>query len=329
MKQPAFELAGILRLSALAYCASHSVTHDQERVINDVLNCRTPALGGHVEQCDQCPYTRVRYHSCRNRHCPKCQSLARAKWVEARQAELLPVEYFHVVFTIPEQLARIAYYNRKVVYNILFQATAETLATIARDPRHLGAEIGFFSVLRTWNQQLLHHPHVHCVVPAGGLSPDHCRWIPAANNFFLPVAVLSRVFRGKFVAGLRRLHAGNKLGFHGKLTAFQSPKAFSALLRSLFRTDWVVYSKRPFGNAEHALHYLGCYTHRIAISSHRLVSLSDGRIYCPVARFRSQEQEAAHVAQRGRIPAAVPASCAAPGVRSHPALRPLRPPASR
>jgi hypothetical protein len=267
--------------------------------------------------------------TCRNRHCPKCQSQPRDRWLAARRTELLAAPYAHVVFKLPHQLAPLALQNKELIYGLLFSASAHTLFQIASDARHLGAEIGFFSVLRTWNQQLLHHPHVHCVVPAGGLSPDHCRWIPAANNFFLPVAVLSRVFRGKFVAGLRRLHAGNKLGFHGKLTAFQSPKAFSALLRSLFRTDWVVYSKRPFGNAGHALHYLGCYTHRIAISSHRLVSLSDGRIYCPVARFRSQEQEAAHVAQRGRIPAAVPASCAAPGVRSHPALRPLRPPASR
>ena len=203
---------------------------------------------------------------------------ARDRWLDARCRDLLPVPYVHVVFTLPHQLAPLALQNKREIYGLLFRASAETLLQVARNPNHLGAEIGFFSILHTWNQQLLHHPHVHCVVPAGGLSPDHCRWIPAANNFFLPVKVLSRVFRGKFVAGLRKLHAGHKLSFYGRLTTLQSPKAFSAMLRSLFRTDWVVYSKRPFGNAEHALHYLGCYTHRIAISNHRLVSLADGRV---------------------------------------------------
>jgi hypothetical protein len=216
--------------------------------------------------------------TCRNRHCPKCQANARDRWLDARRRDLLPVPYVHVVFTLPHQLAPLAPQNKREIYGLLFRASAETLLQVAGNPKHLGAEIGFFSILHTWNQQLLHHPHFHCVVPAGGLSPDHCRWIPAANNFFLPVKVLSRVFRSKFVAGLRTLHGGNKLGFHEKLTTLQSPKAFSAMLRSLFRTDWVVYSKRPFGGAEHALHYLGCYAHRIAISNHRLVSLAEGRI---------------------------------------------------
>ena len=215
---------------------------------------------------------------CRNRHCPKCQANTRDRWLEARCRDLLPVPYAHLVFTLPHQLALLALQNKREIYGLLFRASAQTLLQVATDPKHLGAEIGFFSILHTWNQQLQHHPHVHCVVPAGGLSGDHARWLPAANNFFLPVKMLSRVFRGKFVAGLRSLHAGNKLGFHGELAALQSPKAFSALLRSPFRADWVVYSKRPFGGAEHALHYLGCYTHRIAISNHRLVSLDDGRV---------------------------------------------------
>ena len=182
------------------------------------------------------------------------------------------------MFTLPGSLAPLALQNKSEIYSLLFRASAETLLTVARDERHLGAEIGFFSVLHTWNQKLLHHPHVHCVVPAGGLSPDHKRWIAARPGFFLPVRVLSRVFRGKFVAGLRELHAAGKLGFHGKLEGLAAPAAFASMLRSLFRSDWVVYSKRPFGGAEHALRYLGCYTHRVAISNHRLVALQDGEV---------------------------------------------------
>ena len=295
MKQPAFELAGILRLSALAYCASHSVTHDQERVINDVLNCRTPALGGHVEQCDQCPYTRVRYHSCRNRHCPKCQSLARAKWVEARQAELLPVEYFHVVFTIPEQLRRIAYYNRKVVYNILFQATAETLATIARDPRHLGAEIGFFAVLHTWGQNLLHHPHLHCVVPGGGLSPDGERWVSSKPGYFLCVEVLSALFRRLFLEKLMTAYRKGKLRFFGELTELRKQPRFSQYLAPLRKAAWVVYAKAPFGGPEQVLAYLGRYTHRVAISNQRLLNVTDGEVTFQWKDYRAKGREKSRV----------------------------------
>jgi hypothetical protein len=280
MAQPPVEVADIIRAASAAFFDGSCkwLTWFHVKVLNAILYCRTSALGGHVDACSRCGYQAISYNSCRNRHCPKCQANARDRWLDARCRDLLPTRYVHVVFTLPHQLAPLALQNKREIYSLLFRASAETLLEVASDPKHLGAEIGFFSILHTWNQQLLHHPHVHCVVPAGGLSPDHCRWIPAANNFFLPVKVLSRVFRGKFVAGLRRLHAGNKLGFHGKLTTLRSPKAFSAMLRTLFRTDWVVYSKRPFGGAEHALHYLGCYTHRIAISNHRLVSLADGRI---------------------------------------------------
>ena len=214
--------------------------------------------------------------TCRNRHCPKCQAGARDRWLAARRRDLLPTRYVHVVFTLPRQLAPLALRNKREIYGLLFRTSAETLLAVARDPRHLGAEIGFFSVLHTWNQQLLHHPHVHCVVPAGGLASDHTRWVGAPPHFFLPVKVLSRVFRGKFVAGLRQLHRDGKLAFPGALAWLQTPKAFAACLRSLFRSDWVVYSKRPFGGAEHVLHYLGAYTHRIAISNHRLVALADG-----------------------------------------------------
>ena len=191
---------------------------------------------------------------------------------------MLPTSYAHVVFTLPHKLAPLALQNKRELYGLLFRASAETLLAVARDPQHLGAEIGFFSVLHTWNQQLLHHPHIHCVVPAGGLAFDHSRWVTAQHGFFLPVKALSRVFRGKFVAGLRKLHAQGKLGLHGTLASLAAPEAFAAMIRTLYRADWVVYCKPPFGGAEHALRYLGCYTHRVAISNHRLVSLADGRV---------------------------------------------------
>jgi predicted RNA-binding Zn-ribbon protein involved in translation (DUF1610 family) len=235
-------------------------------------------LGGHIDECSRCGQQAISYHSCRNRHCPKCQSNARDRWLAARSQELLPTGYVHVVFTLPAQLAPLALQNKREVYGLLFRASADTLLQIARDDRHLGAEIGFFSVLHTWDQKLLHHPHVHCVVPAGGLSPDHRRWIAARPGFFLPVGVLSRVFRGKFVAGLRALHAAGKLTFHGETAALAPSAAFAAMLRTLFRSDWVVYAKRPFGGAEHVLRYLGAYTHRVAISNHRLVALEDGHV---------------------------------------------------
>lgn len=280
MQSPPVEVADIIRAADTALFEGRWkwLTWLHVKVLSAILYCRTSALGGHVDACSRCGYEAISYNSCRNRHCPKCQANARDRWLDARCRDLLPTRYVHVVFTLPHQLAPLALQNKREIYSLLFRVSAETLLQVARNPKHLGAEIGFFSILHTWNQQLLHHPHVHCVVPAGGLSPDHSRWIPAANNFFLPVKVLSRVFRGKFVAGLRRLYADNKLGFHGGLTPLQSPRAFSGMLRGLFRTDWVVYSKRPFGGAEHALRYLGCYTHRIAISNHRLVSLADGRI---------------------------------------------------
>lgn len=280
MPQPPVEVADIIRAAGRAFFDGDCkwLTWLHVKVLTAILYCRTSALGGHVDKCSRCDYQAISYNSCRNRHCPKCQANARDRWLDARGRDLLPTRYVHVVFTLPHELAPLALQNKREIYGLLFRASAETLLQVARNPQHLGAEIGFFSILHTWNQQLLHHPHVHCVVPAGGLSPDHSRWIPAANNFFLPVKVLSRVFRGKFVAGLRILHAHQKLGFHGTLTPFQSPKAFSAMLRGLFRSDWVVYSKRPFGGAEHALRYLGCYTHRVAISNHRLVSLAQGRV---------------------------------------------------
>ena len=279
MRPPPVEVADIICAAGRAFFDNSKwLTWLHVKVLTAILYCRTSVLGGHVDKCSRCDYQAISYNSCRNRHCPKCQANARDRWLDARCRDLLPTRYVHVVFTLPHQLAPLALQNKREIYSLLFRTSAETLLQVARDPKHLGAEIGFFSILHTWNQQLLHHPHIHCVVPAGGLSVDHARWIPASSNFFLPVKVLGRVFRGKFVSGLRSLHADHKLGFHGKLTPLRSPKAFSAMLRTQFRTDWVVYSKRPFGGAEHALRYLGCYTHRVAISNHRLVSLADGLV---------------------------------------------------
>jgi hypothetical protein len=280
MARPPLEVADVIRAASEPFFAGSRkwFTWLHLKVLTAILLCRSSALGGHVDECSRCGHRAISFNSCRNRHCPKCQANARDRWLQARQRDLLPTRYVHVVFTLPHQLGPLALQNKAEIYGLLFRASAETLLHVARDPKHLGAEIGFFSALHTWNQQLLHHPHVHCVVPAGGLSADHQRWIASQPNFFLPVKVLSRVFRGKFVEGLRELHAEGKLGFHGELAHLQAPPAFAAWMRPLFRSDWVVYSKRPFGGAEHALRYLGCYTHRVAISNHRLVSLADGRV---------------------------------------------------
>jgi hypothetical protein len=278
--RPPLEVADVIRAAGDAFCDGSRkwFTWLHRKILTAILRCRTAALGGHVDECSRCGHRTISFNSCRNRHCPKCQANARDRWLEARSRDLLPTPYVHVVFTLPHQLAPLALQNKREIYGLLFRTSAETLLQVARDPRHLGAEIGFFSVLHTWNQQLLHHPHIHCVVPAGGLAPDHSRWIPARHNFFLPVKVLSRVFRGKFVAGLRELHATGQLGFHGALEHLRTPQAFAAFLRPLFRSDWVVYSKRPFGGAEHALRYLGCYTHRVAISNHRIVNFAEGKV---------------------------------------------------
>src|SRR5690242_5215145 len=243
-----------------------------------ITACRTAVLGGHVEQCQDCGATRIAYNSCRNRHCPKCQGLARAQWLADRQSELLPVPYFHVVFTVPAPIAEIALHNKAVVYGILFTAAAETLRVIAADPRHLGAEIGLVAVLHTWGQTLHHHPHVHCVVPGGGPSPDRTRWIGCRPGFFLPVKVLSRVYRRLFLTRLQDAFDAGQLRFSGDLVSLARPAMFAARLRALRTIPWVVYAKRPFGGPEQVLEYLGRYTHRVAIANSRLVSLAEGRV---------------------------------------------------
>lgn len=280
MNRPLLEVADLIRAAGQRFVerSRHWLTGQHRKVLAAIERCRTATLGGHLDECSRCGHRAISYNSCRNRHCPKCQANARDRWIDARRKELLPTRYVHVVFTLPHLLAPLALRNKKVVYDLLFRTSAATLIAVARNPKHLGADIGFFSVLHTWNQKLEHHPHVHCVVPAGGLSLDHARWIRPRYPFFLPVKVLSRVFRGKFVAVLKRAFAEGQLSFHGNLRFLAQPKAFSCFLRQLFRQDWVVYCKKPFGGPEHVLLYLGCYTHRVAISNHRLVSLADDQI---------------------------------------------------
>jgi hypothetical protein len=276
--RPALELADIFRQHGSSYRLTQPLSPEQRRVMRAIEQCRTAALGGHVDQCDACGFRRVSYNSCRNRHCPKCQSLAKARWLEARLADLLPVEYFHVVFTLPEQLAPLALQNKRVVYNLLFANAAETLRTIAADPKHLGAEIGFLAVLHTWGQTLRHHPHLHCVVPGGGLSLDGSRWRRCRQGFFLSVNVLARLFRRLFLEALARAHQHHKLTFHGTIAYLAEPLAFKRLLASLRAREWWVYAKRPFGGPEQVLAYLGRYTHRVAISNPRLLALQDGHV---------------------------------------------------
>jgi hypothetical protein len=281
MSRPLLELADLIRTAGTAFIERNRqwIRWPHLKVLLAIARCRTAALGGHIDECSRCGQrATISYNSCRNRHCPKCQTGARERWLAARRRELLPSRYVHVVFTLPPQLASVALQNKKVIYDLLLRASAETLLEVARDPRHLGAEIGFFSVLHTWNQKLGLHPHVHCVVAAGGLSPDHSRWIRSRFRFFLPIQVLRRVFRGKFVAGLRSAFQHGQLYFSDNLSLLAQPKIFAAWLRPLFRKDWVVYSKPPFGGPEYVLQYLGRYTHRVAISNHRLVSSADQKV---------------------------------------------------
>jgi len=281
MNRPLLELADIVAAAAHRLTDSPPAwfTWLHLKVLVAIERCRTAAMGGHLDQCSGCGHRAISYNSCRNRHCPKCQNQARERWLEARQAELLPTPYAHVVFTLPHQLAPLALQNKEVIYGLLFRASAQTLIEIAADPRHLGAEIGFFSVLHTWNQKLQHHPHVHCVVASGGLASDHTYWVHPRNPcFFLPVGVLSKVFRGKFLEGLRRAYASGQLGFHGMLQGWSQPRLFQSLIRQLRALHWVVYCKPPFGGPEQVLRYLGAYTHRVAISNRRLVDYQNDQV---------------------------------------------------
>ena len=293
MDGPRLEVGDVFRRYGETYRQQHagSLSRDQLRVMTAIERCRTAALGGHVEQCDQCHFQRIAYNSCRDRHCPKCQSLARAQWIEDRQAELLDTQYFHVVFTVPEEIAAIAYQNKEVVYDILFRATSETLRTIAADPKHLGAEIGFFAVLHSWGQNLMFHPHLHCVVPGGGLSPDGQRWIACRRSFFLPVRVLSRRFRRLFVESLEKAFDEGQLKFFSSLQELDDRKAFLRYLAPLRKKKWVVYAKKPFAGPQQVLDYVGRYTHRVAISNNRILNIEDGQVTFRYKDYRDGSQQ--------------------------------------
>jgi len=280
MTRPTFEVADILRTHGDRFLDRYrsSFDYQQLKAFRAIQSCRTAALGGHRDACLRCGYQAISYNSCRNRHCPKCQAQARERWVAARERELLDTSYFHVVFTIPHELNVLALENPRLFYDLLFTASAQTLLQIASDPKHLGAEIGVIGILHTWGQNLLLHPHIHCVVPACGLSPDHRRWVRPRYPFFLPVKVLSRVFRGKFLAGLKRLHRRNQLCCARPAAALADRQQFTKLLRRLHRHDWVVYAKPAFGGPMQVLRYLGRYTHRVAISNHRLLAFDQERV---------------------------------------------------
>jgi hypothetical protein len=282
MKEHRLEVADVFRAYEKDFFAKwgHVLGPHQRKTLEAIRDCRTAALGGHVEsveQCDACGHLAISYNSCRDRHCPKCQAMARAKWLADRQTELLPVPYFHVVFTLPEEIGKFALQNAREIYGILFRAVSETLLTIAGDPKRLGAAIGFLAVLHTWGQNLHLHPHLHCVVPGGGLSPDGARWIGCrTQSFFLPVQVLSARFRNLFLSYLRKAFEEGRLGFYGEMAGLSNPAAFDALCRRMRRIKWVVFVKPPFGGPEQVLKYLARYTHRVAISNSRLLSLKDG-----------------------------------------------------
>src|SRR5215469_15100952 len=291
--RPALEVADIVRAHGDEFRRAHaaSLSPRQKRALRNIELCRTAALGGHLEQCDQCGHERNAYNSCADRHCPKCQSLARAKWLEKRRAELLPAEYFQVVFTLPELLAQLSLQNKQEIYNLLFRATAETLLTIAADPQHLGAHIGFFCILHSWGQVLNVHPHLHCVVPGGGISLDGSRWVACRPSFFLPVKVLSRRFRKLYLRYLEQAYVRGKLPFRGGLEFLSDPQNFARWLAPLRKMKWVVYAKPPFGGPERVLDYLGRYTHRVAISNNRLLDLQDGQVTFSYKDYKQAQQQ--------------------------------------
>jgi len=288
--RPALEVADIFRDHGAAWRRANAghVSLGQLKVMSAIESCRTVALGGHVARCEDCAHTAIAYNSCRDRHCPKCQAAAAREWLEAREAELLPVPYFHLVFTLPAQIADIAYQNKAVVYDILFKASAETMLTIATDPKHLGATIGITAVLHTWGSAMTHHPHVHMIVPGGGISSDGRRWIACRPGFFLPVRVLSKLFRRLMLEKLVAAHAAGKLQFFGSHAHLAQSEAFATVLAPLRKTRWFVYSKRPFAGPQAVLAYLSRYTHRVAISNSRLIALDNGRVTFKVKDYRTE-----------------------------------------
>jgi Putative transposase/Transposase zinc-binding domain len=297
VSRPALEVADIFRGHGPAWRRANAghVSLDQFKVMSAIESCRTAALGGHVARCEKCSHMQIAYNSCRNRHCPKCQGAAAKQWLTEREAELLPVPYYHVVFTLPAPIGDIAYQNKAAIYDILFKASAETLITIAADPKHLGARIGLTSVLHTWGSALTHHPHVHIVVPGGGISLDGKRWVSCRPGFFLPVRVLSRLFRRLFLEKLMAAHQAGALNFFGTHAPLAERKAFAAYLAPLRKIEWVVYSKRPFGGPAAVLAYLSRYTHRVAISNSRLISLDHAGVTFKWKDYRAKARDRAKV----------------------------------
>jgi hypothetical protein len=297
MPRQALEVADIFRAHGAAWREANAghLSLGQLKVMSAIERCRTAALGGHVAACEKCAHTQIAYNSCRNRHCPKCQGAAAKEWLAAREAELLPVPYYHVVFTLPAPLADIAYHNKAVLYDILFKAAAETLTTIAADPKHLGARIGLSAVLHTWGSALTHHPHLHCIVPGGGISPDGSHWISCRPGFFLPVRVLSRLFRRLFLEHLTAAHQARRLRFFNDLAHLAEREAFDAHLAPVRKIEWVVYAKRPFAGPEAVLAYLSRYTHRVAIANSRLIACNDNAITFKWKDYRAKGRERAKV----------------------------------
>jgi hypothetical protein len=291
VKPPVLEVADIVRAHGAEFRQRHPTSREQRRALAAIECCRTAALGAHRERCDQCGREVIAYNSCRNRHCPKCQGSAQIAWVDKQQADLLPVPYFHLVFTLPEELAPLALQNQRLVYDLLFRTAWDTLRTIAADPRHLGAQVGMIAVLHTWGQTLTPHPHLHCVAPGGGLSPSGAHWITSGKKFFLPVKVLSRLFRRLFLTALSKAFEQSQLSFHGQLAEMGQPPRFNSLLTQLRRKEWVVYAKRPFGGPAQVLSYLGRYTHRVARSLHRLLRLEDGQVTFRWKDYRDGRQK--------------------------------------
>jgi hypothetical protein len=284
------EIQDILKEHGAIYRQEHKLLLTHHKAMNSIERCRTSALGGHVDKCDECGYTQISYNSCRNRHCPKCQMLAKERWIEARKEELLSVQYFHVVFTIPDTINPIAYQNQKAVYSILFRAVSETLLELANDKKYLGAKLGITSVLHTWGQNLMHHPHIHCIVPGGGLSSLN-EWTDSKKKFFIPVRVLSRKFRGKFLFYLKKAYEENQLEFHSSIEHIGNGQEFRNLLSKCYQTEWVVYCKKPFKNAESVVAYLGRYTHRVAISNNRIIKLEKGQVTFKWRDYRDKKKE--------------------------------------
>ncbi len=298
-QRPQFEVADVVREYGEAFRATHHVSHEQEKVLRAIAQCRTAALGGHVEACETCGTEQICYNSCRNRHCPKCQGSARAKWLTAEQALLLPLPYFHLVFTLPHLLNPLIRVNQRALYTLLFQAAAQTLQEFARDPKHLGAQLGITAVLHTWGQTLTEHSHVHCIVTGGGLTTDGTQWRPSHPRFLFAVQALSQVFRGKYLAGLRRLRAHHRLHFAGESVELAGDEAWTTFLSQVQDRAWVVYAKPPWGGPEQALKYLSRYVHRVAISNARLVFVGEG-----VVRFRYKDYAAGGTTKTMELPAA-------------------------